>query len=137
MKCKELKALAELLQKQCTALSNQRHSMAKSNTASVLVKEIIDNQLTDLKAEIKRIYQRMEELISEEDQQLITNLCSIPGIGKKTAMLLFICTNGFKDFENSKQLALIAICNKLLKQSFAIAQSGIPYDENFKSVKKH
>jgi len=31
----------------------------------------------------------------------------------------------------SKKLALIAVSNKLLKQVFAIAKSGLPYDENF------
>lgn len=34
----------------------------------------------------------------------------------------------------SKKLALIAVCNKLLKQSFAIAKSGLVYDENYRSV---
>ena len=34
----------------------------------------------------------------------------------------------------SKKLALIAVANKLLKQSLAIAKSGLLYDENFKSV---
>lgn len=33
----------------------------------------------------------------------------------------------------SKKLALIAVCNKLLKQAFAIGKSGLPYDENFVS----
>jgi len=33
----------------------------------------------------------------------------------------------------SKKLALIAVANKLLKQAFAIAKSGIPYDENYVS----
>ncbi len=33
----------------------------------------------------------------------------------------------------SKKLALIAVCNKLLKQSFAVAKSGIPYDPAYKS----
>ena len=31
----------------------------------------------------------------------------------------------------SKKLALVAVSNKLLKQSFAIAKSGLPYDENY------
>lgn len=35
----------------------------------------------------------------------------------------------------SKKLALIAVANKLLKQAFAIAKSGLVYDQNFKSVK--
>lgn len=34
----------------------------------------------------------------------------------------------------SKKLALIAVCNKLLKQAFAIAKSGLKYDENYRSV---
>jgi hypothetical protein len=33
----------------------------------------------------------------------------------------------------SKKLALLAVCNKLLKQAFAIAKSGLPYNENFVS----
>lgn len=36
----------------------------------------------------------------------------------------------------SKKLALLAVCNKLLKQSFAIVKSGIPYDANHVSVLK-
>ncbi|MBS9774829.1 MAG: IS110 family transposase [Tenacibaculum sp.] len=33
----------------------------------------------------------------------------------------------------SKKLALIAVCNKLIKQAFAIAKFGLCYDENFVS----
>ena len=33
----------------------------------------------------------------------------------------------------SKKLALIAVCNKLLKQAFAVATSGLPYNENYAS----
>jgi transposase len=32
-----------------------------------------------------------------------------------------------------KKLALIAICNKLLKQAFAIVKSGVPYQAGFTS----
>lgn len=33
------------------------------------------------------------------------------------------------------KVALIAVCNKLLKQAFAIAKSGMKYDENYLSIK--
>lgn len=33
----------------------------------------------------------------------------------------------------SKKLALIAVCNKLLKQAFSIVKNGIPYDNEYKS----
>lgn len=34
----------------------------------------------------------------------------------------------------SKKLALIAVCNKLLKQAFAIAKSGLTYDDSYRSI---
>ena len=34
----------------------------------------------------------------------------------------------------SKKLALIAVCNKLLKQAFAIAKLGLIYDAEYKST---
>ena len=33
----------------------------------------------------------------------------------------------------SKKLALIAVSNKLLKQAFAVAKSGLPYDPAYKT----
>ena len=67
---------------------------------------------------------------------------------KKLRNLLFLCAfnackynKGCKEIYDrivakgkSKKLALIAVANKLLKQAFAIAKSGLPYDENYVSV---
>ena len=39
-----------------------------------------------------------------------------------------------REEDMSKKLALIAVCNKLLKQCFAIAKSGRPYDETYVSI---
>jgi len=66
---------------------------------------------------------------------------------KKLRNLLFLCSfsackynKGCREMYEriiakgkSKKLALIAVCNKLLKQAFAIAKSGLPYDEQFVS----
>ncbi len=66
---------------------------------------------------------------------------------KKLRNLLFLCTfsackhnkscreiyERIVNKRRSKKLALIAVANKLLKQAFAIAKSGRPYDENFVS----
>lgn len=69
---------------------------------------------------------------------------------QKMRNLLFLCSfsackynKGCKELYErivlkgkSKKLALIAVSNKLLKQAFAIAKSGLPYDENFVAVLK-
>ena len=66
---------------------------------------------------------------------------------KKLRNLLFLCAFSACKYNKScraiyeriiakgksKKLALIAVANKLLKQAFAIAKSGLPYDENFVS----
>jgi len=41
--------------------------------------------------------------------------------------------NGLQIKEKQK-LPLIAVCNKLLKQAFAIAKSGVEYDAGYRSV---
>ena len=67
---------------------------------------------------------------------------------KKLRNLLFLCSftackhnKGCSEIYDrivnkgkSKKLALIAVSNKLLKQCFAIAKSGHPYDPTFVSV---
>ena len=35
---------------------------------------------------------------------------------------------------NNKKLVLIAVCNKLLKQVFAMLKSGLMYDETYRST---
>ena len=37
--------------------------------------------------------------------------------------------NNFKSKE--QKLALIAVCNKLIKQAYGIAKSGLDYDRNY------
>jgi len=155
-------------------------------------------QLKSVQKEIKLLEKEMEQLVKADRQDLYTILNTIPGIGKKTAMLLIISTNGFKDFQGSgqissylglapnerspgssirgktrigktgnpivrdhlflcsftasihnpqckalygrivakgksKKLALIAVCNKLIKQAYGISKSGLPYDKNYVS----
>jgi transposase len=36
--------------------------------------------------------------------------------------------------KRKSELALIAVCNKLLKQAFAIAKSGLIYDDSYRGV---
>ena len=132
-------------------------------------------------------------------QDLLTRLESIPGLGRKTSLMLIVLTDGFNRFETAsalcsysgltptirqsgssikgrpriskmgnpklrnllfmcsftackynkackaiydrivakgkrKKLALIAVCNKLLKQAFAVAKSGLIYDQNYRST---
>ena len=149
-----------------------------------------------MEKELSQLELKLESLIRETRKEQLERLTSIPGMGKKTAMLLIVLTDGFTGFENarqlccytgitstirqsgssvrgrsriskagnrkrrnllimcrftackaikacrelyeriveqekSKKLALIAVCNKLLKQAFAIAKSEAYNQENY------
>lgn len=195
----EINSLVMLFIRQRTALKNKLHSVNHKEGNFTLIVKSLDRQIKILDQEVTRLEKCMEDLIKKYEGEMFARLCTIPGIGRKTAMFLIVVTNGFKFFENSKQLsaflglaptirvsgrsirgqsrisktgnriirnllfmcsftacernkachelyerivakgkskklALIAVANKLLKQSLAIAKSGDDYLENYKSI---
>lgn len=196
--CKDMHTTITLYFRQSTALKNKLLSLQDKGVKGKLLTSV-KRQIRNIQKEIKLLEQEIEALIIAEQQELLTNLKTIPGIGKKTAIMLIVATNCFDSFENagqvsaffglspvekssgtsirgrshiskrgnpimrnylfmcsftasyknpqckalydrivakgkSKKLALIAVTNKLLKQAFAIAKSGVGYHPDFKSV---
>ncbi len=194
--CKQLQSVIGVYTKQQTALKNKLHSLISSGRTSGSMVRSIKRQLKALKREISALQDQMEALVQEHEKDVYARIQSIPGMGKKTAMLLIVATNGFRDFESSKQiasylglapherssgssirgrarigknghptvrnhlflcsftacmynpqckalydrivgkgkskkLALIAVSNKLIKQAYGIAKSGLYYDANY------
>jgi transposase len=94
-----------LLIRQRTALKNKLHSVSQKPGNFSIVTKAITKQVQQLDRQVASLESSMEQLIRSHQGELFVNLCSIPGIGKKTAMFLIVVTNGFADFENSKQLS--------------------------------
>ena len=196
VKSKELLSLIQTYSRQATALKNKRHALEHRGDLKSIIMTSIKRQLRQLQKERQLLEQALEALIKANEPQLFTRLTTIPGIGKKTAVLMMVSTSNFKTFSTykqvssylglapnerssgssikgksrisktgdgllrnhlfmcsftacihnpqckalydrivakgkSKKLALIAVCNKLIKQAFAIAKSGLPYDPNY------
>jgi transposase len=102
--CKDLHTTINLYFKQSTALKNKLHSLMDKGIKGRIITSL-KRQLRHIKKEIQLLEQEMEERIKANEPALLTNLLSIPGIGKKTAILLIVCTNGFYSFENARQLS--------------------------------
>ena len=197
--CLQLFGLMDSYLKKRTATKNKLHGEESLGLPSKYVYRSLQRDLKHLNKEVKGIEERLLALVKQEQQQQLSLLTSIPGIGIKTALFLVVITDGFTKFEKaselcsyvgitptiresgssvrgksriskvgnqklrnllflcafnackynrackglydrivakgkSKKLALIAVANKLLKQAFAIAKSGLPYDENYVSV---
>lgn len=196
--CLQLFRLLDIYIKQSTATKNKIKGEEALGKPSRFVYQSLKRNLRHLTKEINVLEERLLELVKSEQQEQLTLLRSIPGIGTKTALFLIVLTDGFNKFDNAKQLcsyvgitptiresgssvrgrsriskignrklrnllflcafsackhnkackelyerivakgkskklALIAVANKLLKQAFAIAKSGLPYNENFMS----
>lgn len=199
--CLQLFRLLDSFIKHRTATKNKLHGEETLGIPSKAVYRSLKRNKKHLDKELVAIEERILTLVKKEQQQQLTLLTSIPGIGIKTALFLIVVTDGFSKFENasqlcsyvgitptiresgssvrgrsriskvgnkklrnllflcsfnackhnkacraiyerlvnkgkSKKLALIAVANKLLRQAFAIAKSGMPYDEEFVSVLK-
>jgi transposase len=198
--CRMAMTVVELYYKQSTALKNKLHSMDSRGQKTGSVVNSIRLQIRRIEKEVDKLMDGMEELIKEHEAELYTHIRSIPGIGLRTSMMIIAVTNGFRDFDNHRQvssfvglapiertsgssirgrsriskagspllrshlfmcsftasqynpqcralyeriiakgktpkLALIAVCNKLLKQALAVSKNRMPYDPNYRSVK--
>lgn len=194
----QIARLLDIYTKQSTALKNKIHGEETLGNPSSIVVRSLKRSLTLIRKEKKLLEDKLIELVKKEHAAMLTNLESIPGLGRKTATMLIVYTDGFNRFDSaaalcsysgitpiirksgtsvngrpriskmgnqklrnllflcsftacvhnkacndiyqritnkgkSKKLALIAVSNKLLKQAFAVAKSGIPYDPNYRS----
>ena len=197
--CLQLFRLLDSYLKKRTMTKNKLHGEDVLDIPSKHVYRSLTRNKKHLDAEISSLEEKLLSLVKQDQQQQLTLLKSIPGLGVKTALFLIVITDGFTKFETaaqlcsyvgitptirqsgssvrgrsriskvgnkklrnllflcsfsackhnkacreiyervvnkgkSKKLALIAVSNKLLKQAFAIAKSGHPYDETFVSV---
>ncbi|MDO1500167.1 IS110 family transposase [Winogradskyella maritima] len=199
LECLQIVRTLSVYTKQSTMLKNKLHGEAVLGEPSKLVVRSLKRNLKQLEKEMKTLEDQLLLLVRQAHQDLLTRLETIPGIGRKTAIMLVVLTGGFDRFTSagelcsyagltpvirqsgssincrariskignqklrnllflcsfnackynkacrdlyqrivakgkSKKLALIAVCNKLLKQAFAIAKSGLIYDDSYRST---
>ena len=199
IECLQITRLLSVYTKQSTMIKNKIHGENVLGNPSLFVVRSLKRSLKSIKKEMYTLENKLLKLVRETHQDLLTRIETIPGIGRKTAIMLVVLTDGFDRFKSaselcsysgltpmirqsgtsvkgrpriskignkklrnllfmcsfnackynkacrelyerivakgkSKKLALIAVCNKLLKQAFAIAKSGLIYDETYRST---
>lgn len=102
--CKVLNTTIALYFKQSTALKNKLHSLESKGLKGVVYYSV-KRQVKSILAEIKVLESQLELLIKEHEPEMLANVSSISGIGKKTAMMLISNTSGFRPFESYKQVS--------------------------------
>ena len=83
----------------------------------VCISERSFSQIRNLDTEVSSLEMKLEEAVKAHQADLITRLCSIPGIGKRTAIYLIVLTQGFEKFETSRQLISYFSLNPTIYES--------------------
>ena len=86
------------------SLNNNLKELNSCKSVGYLTKSV-EIQIVNLSIAIEELETKVVELVKENHASLLSNLKSIIGIGERTATLLIISTEGFKNFDCSKQLS--------------------------------
>lgn len=197
---KQLLGVLELYIRQQTALKNKLDNLESGGLKSGKMISSIKLQIKRVHGEIRKLETELQEMLRANAPKEMSQLMSIPGIGKKTASMLMVYSNMYRNFEDyrqfiayvglcpvhrqsgtsvkgrsyiskkgnkmlrnhlfmcsftacvhnpqckalydrlvakgkSKKLALIAVANKLIKQSFGVIKNDLIYDPNYVSRK--
>lgn len=117
----QLEATIGGLIKQRTALNNQLESFISSGMLDSALKVIIQKELIHLQQLIEKLSARVEQTVQSHYGLLLSNLKSIPGIGRKTAMMLIVISGGFERFEGYRQLSsYIGICPRIFESGSSV-----------------
>lgn len=102
--CLQLFRLLDMYLKQQTATKNKLKGEEALGIPSRFVYLSLKRNLKHLRQEVSALESRLLDLVKQDQQHQLTLLKSIPGMGVKTALFLIVVTDGFKKFENAKQL---------------------------------
>ena len=196
LQMQQLLSTLEGINKQKNMLKNQLEAFENTSIIESQVKSSLTSLLRSLERQQAKLEEQLNRYAEERYSNTLELLTSIPGIGRKTAIMLTVITDNFTRFKNYKSLIAyvgfspriyqsgtsingkghickmgksqvrkllylcswaakrcnkacvqmyerlkqkgkpervikIALANKLLKQAFAVATSGIRYDENY------
>ncbi len=120
LKLQQYEALLHQLQKQRTALLCQTEAFNAAGMDKE-VKQLLQSSIAHLDKQITQIGKMMEGVIKEYHQEMLQKLTSVPGLGKKSAIMLIVLSEGFKKFSNYKQLsAYIGLCPRIYESGTSV-----------------
>jgi transposase len=194
--CKSLNNAIETLTQEIVSFSNKLFALKQLKINNHAVQKSYQTIVKDLRQELKKLEQELEHKLKAWQPELVKQVSSVKGIGKRATAILIVFTQGFKHTETyqqlisyaglspkeytsgksirgkvriskiggkqlrhtlymcalnakannsackelydrlvekgkNKKLALIAVCNKLLKQVFGVVKSGTLYQDDF------
>jgi len=117
----QMDALLANLTKEQTALSNQLKSFESSGMLTKQLAKVIHKELLHKQELIKKLTKTMQQIAETHYAAMLTNLESIPGMGKKTAMMLVVLSGGFTKFEDYRKLSsYVGLCPRIFESGTSV-----------------
>ena len=105
LELRQLQTYLDQLDKQRTSFVRQQQAFNVSTVKNKKVYFGIKKQIKRLEQEISTIESEMIQIIQQHHGEMFKQLQTIPGLGKKTSLLLIVLTGAFTKFENHRQLS--------------------------------
>lgn len=121
LELKQMQAVSSQLKKHQNALQRQKEAFECSPAISQTALNSINTSLQTNIKEQKQLEQEMLQLIQQHHGKMHQNIQTIPGIGKKAALLLIAISNGFEKFHTAKQLcSYLGVCPRIYESGKSV-----------------
>ncbi|RYU91145.1 IS110 family transposase [Mucilaginibacter terrigena] len=117
----QMEALLARLQTEYTSLSNQLGSFDSSGMLTGQLRKQVVAELKHKQTLVKKLTNQMEQIAKHHYSNMLADLESIPGLGKKTAMILTVLSGGFSRFDDYRKLSsYIGICPRIFESGTSV-----------------
>ncbi len=104
MKLQQIRTYIEGLEKRKSIVYNQHHAFSHTSKFSKSLAEEMELEISNYDAKILCKEKELAELMEKHYGSTMGNLRSIPGIGPKSATLMVLTTDSFRNFDSYKQV---------------------------------
>lgn len=121
LELQQYEAILENITAHKTSYTNQLEAFQNSGQMSKPILKVLRKQIAFCEKQIKEIELAMLSIAERHHTELLQNLLSIPGLGKRTAMMLIVVTDAFSKFTHPKQLvSYIGLCPRLYESGTSL-----------------
>jgi transposase len=121
MELRQLQATSDLLNKNRTSLLRQHEAFSQLTVISKEAVKAIRQTVKHIEKQIVILELKMQSLIKQYHGKMYAQIQTIPGLGKKTSLLLIVISGGFTKFTDARQISsYIGICPRIFESGTSV-----------------
>lgn len=125
LELKQMLAYVEQLDKSRTGFLRQLEAFGQNPVHSKSVQCNARKMIISIEKQIKQMESKMEDIIREHHEKMFEHVKSIPGIGRKTSLMLVAVTGAFTKFDNAKQLcSYVGLSPRIFESGTSVKGKG-------------